>query len=276
MSTPVSHPYVLGDSAPEVRRLIEQSDLYAAATEDALRRAGIREGMDVLDVGAGAGGVTLLLSGLVGTRGSVVALDSSAEMLQVTTARAASAGCHNVSVLRADLTDLDPPRRFDAVVGRLVLMHVPDPVDVVRRLAGSAVRTGGLVAFSEFAMSFAGARPPGPLFTRTLDRVVETFTRAGRPVDMGLMLPRTFRAAGLSDPASQVGGVLGESGDEAVHRLLADTARALLPVSERVGLVPPGTADQDSLAERLAEESRSLGSVGIPPLLVTTWARVPA
>ena len=275
MTATVAVPYVLGVSQPEVRRLVEQSEVYAAATEDGLRRAGVGAGMHVLDVGAGAGGVSLLVARLVGPGGSVTALDVAPEMLEVTKARAAMSGLPNVAVMQADLATFAAERRYDAVVGRLILIHLGDPVSALRRLA-AAVRPGGLVAFSEYAMSIGGQRPPGKLFTATLDRVLETFRGAGRPIDLGLELPRLFRAAGLAEPASQVGAPLGEPRDAAIYQLLASTSATLLPLSERLGVVAPGEVDQATLEQRLAAEAASTDAVTVPPLLVTTWARVAA
>jgi ubiquinone/menaquinone biosynthesis C-methylase UbiE len=50
--------YPLGYSNIELQRLIRQSEFYAKFTEDVLRRAGLKSGMRVLDVGCGAGDVS--------------------------------------------------------------------------------------------------------------------------------------------------------------------------------------------------------------------------
>lgn len=71
--------YVLGSAAPELRRLRTISVLYRDATLSWLERAGIGDGMSVLDVGCGPGDVTLLAARLVGPKGAVIGLDSSPE-----------------------------------------------------------------------------------------------------------------------------------------------------------------------------------------------------
>ena len=56
--------YVLGHSQAEIRRLIKQASIVQATTERLLRSAGIERGMRVLDLGCGAGDVSMLAATL--------------------------------------------------------------------------------------------------------------------------------------------------------------------------------------------------------------------
>jgi len=60
VSGPDSRPYVLGETEAEFRRLEMQSAFIRDLTEDVLKRAGLRPGMRVLDIGCGVGDVALL------------------------------------------------------------------------------------------------------------------------------------------------------------------------------------------------------------------------
>ena len=73
-----SADYLLGNSDAEHERLIRQAKRLAPVTERFLREAGIGPGQRVLDVGAGVGDVTILLSHLVGPAGEVVAVERDA------------------------------------------------------------------------------------------------------------------------------------------------------------------------------------------------------
>jgi hypothetical protein len=62
----VAGDYPLGDSSAELARLERQAAFFGDLTEDLLRRAGIVQGMRVLDIGCDAGDVSLLTARLVG------------------------------------------------------------------------------------------------------------------------------------------------------------------------------------------------------------------
>jgi pimeloyl-ACP methyl ester carboxylesterase len=66
--------YVLGRSASETRRLQAQENIFGPYTEQFLRMVGIGPGMQVLDVGSGAGDVALAAAALAGTRTSLISL----------------------------------------------------------------------------------------------------------------------------------------------------------------------------------------------------------
>ena len=55
--------YVLGHADAEVQRLLLQGRLYNDYTEHALRLAGLRPGMRVLDIGCGPGDVSFIAAG---------------------------------------------------------------------------------------------------------------------------------------------------------------------------------------------------------------------
>jgi ubiquinone/menaquinone biosynthesis C-methylase UbiE len=113
-----------------------------------LRRAGICAGMHVLDVGSGVGDVSLLAAGLVGEDGSVLGIDRAASSLDAARRRAKFHGVTNATFVEADLTTFEPNQMFDVLVGRLVLLYVPDPASALSHLS-RFVRPGGVVAFHE-------------------------------------------------------------------------------------------------------------------------------
>ena len=70
--------YLLGSSDAEHERLIRQAIRLAPVTERFFQEAGIGLGQRVLDVGSGVGDVAMLLAGLVGSSGEVVAIERDA------------------------------------------------------------------------------------------------------------------------------------------------------------------------------------------------------
>jgi ubiquinone/menaquinone biosynthesis C-methylase UbiE len=93
------------------------------------RAAGLGTGMRVLDLGLGAGDVAMLAARLVGREGEVVGVERDPEAVASATARVAQAGLSNVRFTQGDAQKLDGVAAgFDAAVGRLVLMYLPNPL----------------------------------------------------------------------------------------------------------------------------------------------------
>src|SRR6478672_10825414 len=139
--------YLLGHTSVEQRRLIRQARVLAPLTERFLRDAGISLGMRVLDIGCGMGDVTMIAAQLVGSAGKVTSIDLDQASIETAQRRAAAFGFENTSFHCADLAKHVPPDPFDAIIGRLVL-HVPDPIAIIKRLYGM-LRPGGLLALQE-------------------------------------------------------------------------------------------------------------------------------
>ncbi len=93
--------YVLGHADAEVQRLLLQGRLYDELTEHALRLAGLRPGMRVLDIGCGPGDVSFIAARLVGPSGTVLGVDAAPEMIALARARAAEQGLSTVHFTQA-------------------------------------------------------------------------------------------------------------------------------------------------------------------------------
>ena len=198
--------YTMGRTQGEEDRLIQQSQLYDAVTRRFLWEAGLGSGMKVLDIGSGPGDVALTAAGLVGEAGSVVGVDVNPAILETARARAQQAGLANVEFVAGDARTLDLGSDFDALVGRLVLMYMADPAEVLKQLA-TRVRPGGIVAFQEvdFTPYRQMYRPDTPVANKLIDWALGVFERSGAHVAMGFDLYHTFVKAGLPEPYMHFG-----------------------------------------------------------------------
>jgi hypothetical protein len=116
---------------------------------------------------------------------------------------------------------------LDAVIGRFILMHLPDPVAALRRLAGE-VRPGGLIAFSESDIYPAGSIPVLPLWRAIKQVISETFTGMGLDPAFGRNLYLLFQRAGLKPPRLTHSGPMGGADDTDVLGLVVEGATARL------------------------------------------------
>lgn len=264
--------YPLGYSPEEARRLTTQAAMLEDLTLDVLRRAGLAPGMRVLDLGCGVGDVSLLAARLVGETGAVLGVDRAASSLEIARQRALALGASHVRFVQTELDTFTPAERFDALIGRLVLLYLPHPATLVRRLAPQ-LRPGGIVAFQEFDMTQCAQVPPSALFTQARRWLLEAFVAGGTELDMGSKLYSTFLRAGLPYPtliaASRVECGPASQGYEYLTQVL----RSLLPLIERHGIASASQVEIDTLARRLLEDAVANERVLFPPRLVGAWTR---
>jgi ubiquinone/menaquinone biosynthesis C-methylase UbiE len=151
--------YAMGRSDAEEQRLQRQAMFLAPVTRRLFAAAGIGPGMKVLDIGSGAGDVALLAAEHVGLHGRVVGVDMHPALVE--TARRRAAGRANVAFVAGDIREVALDDDFDAVVGRFVLGHLPDPAAALRRLLPH-LRPGGIVAFVELDIQACRTRRTPP------------------------------------------------------------------------------------------------------------------
>jgi SAM-dependent methyltransferase len=240
-------------------------------TRSLLIEAGIGPGMRVLDAGCGAGDVSFELARLVGKDGSVLGIDLNEIALQAARTTARELGLAHLEFASADLPALPSGvGTFDAIVGRRVLMYIPDPLAAVAALA-TALRPGGTMAFHEHDLSPLPNVANMPVHEVAMRWVKETVLREGATQDMGFRLYGVLAAAGLVVRGVRVAANI-------------DTPAQPYPLAELVALMKPrilaqGVADEaeielDSLAGRL-EAERARGA-WLADLMFGAWATKPS
>jgi SAM-dependent methyltransferase len=262
--------YQLGSDAAELERLDLQGRVLAPATRTILQMAGVRRDMRVLDLGSGAGDVAFVAAELAGPAGAVVGIDQSPDSVAKATARAAERGLSNVRFVVGDINDRAPDGPFDAIIGRLVLMYVPDPAAVLRTQAGM-LRSGGVVAPIEFDLHSARSLPSTPLVDQALSWLREAFTRAGIDPALGPGLWAVLQAAGLQ-PSGMI-GVQPHFGPEDPDgaAILAGIISTVLPLIERLGVATAAEVGADTLQQRLSDELATSAAVFAHPMLISAW-----
>jgi len=157
----------------------------------------VRAGDRVLEVGCGTGVVARDLARLVGRRGAVTAVDTSATLLA--RARELSRGAPGGRIVfrRADGHRLPfADRRFDTVLAITVILHVEDPLRVVKEMA-RVTRPGGRVGLQDQDFGLVGAAHPDRALTaRILEGVA---ARIYPEPHSGRRLGALLRAAGFAD-----------------------------------------------------------------------------
>jgi ubiquinone/menaquinone biosynthesis C-methylase UbiE len=160
------------------------------------RRAGLRSGMRVLDLGSGLGDVAFVAAELIGPTGEIVGIERSPGTAANANITAQQAGLSHVRFVVGDIHAVGPAGPFDAIIGRLVLMYVPDPAAVLRTQA-ALLRPGGRVVPIEFDVYSGRSLPSTSLVDKATSWVAETFIRSGTETSLGPRLWAVLQDAGL-------------------------------------------------------------------------------
>ena len=271
-------PYVCGHSAREMDRLAIQAAVYEGITQELFHRAGLGPGMRVLDIGCGAGDVSLLAARLVGPTGYVLGVDHAPEAIAAARGRAERAGVAHAAFHCGEIAAFAPDAPVDALVGRFVLMHQRDPAAVLRA-AVRHVRPGGVVAFIESHMSASlpgvHSWPHSPTYDRVVRWQTDVIRAAGSRPDMGLALAPTFLAADLPAPDLRLEARVEGGPGAPIYRYMTESLRSMLPLAERLGIAHLTPQELDGLEQALQAEVTSGGGVLVSPLVVAAWCRVP-
>jgi SAM-dependent methyltransferase len=200
----------------------------------------------------------------------VVGLDHSPEALARARLRTAQRGLAQVQFIEGDIHDPAPGGPFDAIVGRLVLMHVPDPVTVLRQQA-TVLRAGGLVVSIENDIETTRSLPPTPLVSQAVSWVTEVLAKSGI-ASIGPRLWDVLRDAGLQ-PLGMIGVQPHFGPDDPVAVALAEgVVRAAAPLIERAGIATAAEIGVETIAQRLRDELQQNSAVLAPGILLGAWA----
>ena len=275
-TSPRDANYTLGRTSHETTRLIEQSRIYGESTQRLCKRAGIMDGMRVLEIGSGAGDVALTLAELVGPAGQVIGVDVNPSILDTARQRATDAGMRNVEFIAGDARVLAFADKFDAIVGRFVLMYMADPGKAFSKLI-THLKPGGIAAFQEpeYTLYPAFLHPDTPLINQLIRWILDVFEHSGAHLDMGIGLYRAFVDAGLPPPTMHLESPIGAAKTWAGYRYMATIFQSLLPLIEKYGLASAEQVDVDTLAARLREEVLASKRPFFLPLHVTAYATLP-
>ncbi|MEV0639674.1 class I SAM-dependent methyltransferase [Streptomyces sp. NPDC050619] len=269
--------YVLGSSDLEHRRLVLQARILRPSTEQFLRLGGLKPGMSVLDLGSGVGDVSMLAAAIVGPRGRVLGVDRDPVVTEKARRRVRNEGFDgNIDFAVTELDDFDSTERFDAVVGRFVLLYQKDPAATLRRFA-RLLRPGGILVFHEIDFTVQNPSwPPSPLWDDSYALLAKAFRANGTPPDFGRQLNRTFLDAGLPGPMVECHASVVVGGDSPMVPWLAYTLRSLEPALAMAGLsLPAGLVADDTLSDFLAKALTEQGGQALGALQYGAWTRMP-
>ncbi|MFE7543712.1 class I SAM-dependent methyltransferase [Streptomyces platensis] len=174
------------------------SELFDPVTFGHIDRLGIGAGMRCWEVGAGGPSVPLGLAERVGPTGTVLATDIDVSWTCDIADGVIEVRSHDVAA------DPPPPGGFDLVHARLVLVHVADRAEALRRMV-QALRPGGWLLLEDAdpalqpRLCLDESGPEQQLANRLRSDFRSLMAARGADLAYGRTLPRVLREAGLDE-----------------------------------------------------------------------------
>lgn len=109
------------------------SEAESAALELSVERAGIEDGMQVLDLGCGWGSLSLWIAEHF-PNASVTSVSNSTSQQAFILKQASDRSIHNIDVIACDMNDFEAEQRFDRVVSIEMFEHMRNYGELFRRI----------------------------------------------------------------------------------------------------------------------------------------------
>jgi len=190
--------YVLGTQADELARLEFQHKVWTEQAYALFRRAGLRAGQIVLDLGCGPGFTSFELAHVVGPTGKVIARDQSAAFLEFLAAERTRRGLHQIEPSEGTVESLSlAERSLDAIYARWLFCWLADPGAVLERVA-KFVRPGGVIVLQEY-LDWAAMKhvPRDARFDALVGAGMRSWSDAKARIDIAEEIPTLAARAGL-------------------------------------------------------------------------------
>jgi ubiquinone/menaquinone biosynthesis C-methylase UbiE len=259
--------YIFDNAAPQTeQRFSSLEQLFDSWSIQHLAATGIASGWHCLEVGGGSGSLARWMAGQVGPTGRVLVTDINPRFL-------ASIGTQaNLEVREHNIvTESLPSATFDLIHERLVLIHLPEREQVLRKLV-DALRPGGWLVVEEFDVALVGFGT----FTRQPDmkagveRMSQTLgqlmSERGAHRNLGRDLYGLLNDLGLEEVSAAGSFVVGAGGSTVTDLMRANFAQ-VRDEAVAAGLIAGTEVDQ--VLAWMNDPAYTMTS----PTLVTAWGR---
>lgn len=247
-----------GEAGEDWARYQRDLDLFLGeATETLLVQLPLRDGAHVLEIGSGAGSLSLRMGRVVGETGRVLGLDVSEQLIALARRRVAEAGAGNIAFRDLDIqTQPLDETGFDICTARVGMMFFADPALAFARIR-DRLKPGAVIAFNAWARDgnpwfslpmqvaerhlgplpespWDGPPQPGPMAFCDVDHVTDLLQQAGYGAIMGRELDITIRHPDGMEPLMESIAYVGPTStlyrlkqpDEAMRKRIAEETRA--------------------------------------------------
>jgi ubiquinone/menaquinone biosynthesis C-methylase UbiE len=261
--------YIIRGGEEGRTRLLVLSRVMQSTTLSLLDRAGIRPGMECLEVGCGSGDLAFDLARMVGAGGKVVATDIDETKLRLAQQEAERQHLTNLEFRLADVV-ADEFEKFDFAHARFVLTHLPNPQKALEKI-WQAIRPGSILAVEDIDFRGHFCHPEFAAFSCYVQLYTHTAQRRGVDPNIGPRLPGLLAKAGFEAIQMNVVQPAAMSGE--VKLMAPLTMENIADAVLAEGLA--SRAEIDRLVHELYEFARDPDTVVGGPRVVQAWGRRP-
>lgn len=261
--------YIFDNAAPQTgQRFSSLESLFDAWSFQHLATTGVDEGWRCLELGAGGGSIAGWLAERVGTSGYVLATDIDTRYLSsqpVAHFAHVDVRSHNI------VSDPVPTAEFDLIHERLVLIHLPQRDDILRKLV-DALKPGGWLVVEEFDVSLVETTfttrnaDSAALVTKMSDAMNTLMVARGVDRNLGGSLYERLIGLGLTEVGAAGSFVVGH-GRSAATRLLQANFQQVRSEAVSAGLI--ADAEVDRVIACMDDPDTTFNT----PMLMTAWGR---
>ncbi len=263
--------YVLGRTSEEYRRLRLQALTWEKAASAILDETGLREGMSCLDVGCGSGDVMRLMGEKVGKAGRVTGVDVDGKIGRESLAFLRATEKSNFGFIQGDVASADDISRekYDLTYARFLLIHMKDPLSVLRKMH-EWTRPGGCLVVQDYDFSTFDVYPRIDIFEEGLSVFSTLMEKGGKDIRIGRKLPHHFVTAGIGRADNvRLDGIISTVSE--AEWWLRNSYQSFLPIALKLGF----TTEERSkaLLQTLSDLPNKESHYFTWPLCVGAWKR---
>lgn len=260
-----SDAYVLGTEHAEIDRLHVQHAAWSEVTRAFWESGGVRPGQRVLDLGCGPGFCSVELATLVGSEGSVLAVDRSERFLARLEVERARLGLSQLELHLAEAQELElPAASLDRVYARWLFAWLVDP-DPALACAAAALKPDGRLLLHEY-LDWGTLRllPAHSAFERVVQAALRGWADDRLHIDLAAELPERAPRVGLQLESLRPVARSGRPGSP-VWNWVIGFLRSYIPKLRARALL--GEAEAQAALQLLAEREHDPRTVLVAPLM---------
>ena len=180
---------------------------FNTTTQTFLQNSGLKQGMQVLEIGCGSGVMSTWIAQQIGPNGHLIAIDNNTEQLKAAQKYADRLGLSNIDFHEWDVNCIEAiGQSFDLIYCRFVLHHLIKPRSALESFY-NLLRSGGIVACEEGIVNNGFSYPYNQAFGNERFNIIDyhaNWEGTERDPNFGIKLYHSLHQQGFHNLTTQL------------------------------------------------------------------------